>query len=95
MLPPFYIFDSEATIIENQKIKMKWLENLPVVKVKFGCKTMQVISPFVAVTPSGSMTEEHFYEYLDQHVEVATLQTCTEQMQMEKCYLPSISLILK
>ena len=45
---------------------MKWLEKLPVVKVKFGCKTVQVISLFVAITPSGSMTKEFFYEYLDQ-----------------------------
>ena len=65
ILPAFYIFDSNATLQENFQLKESWVSNMPEVKVKFGCSTTQTIKSYVSVTSSGSMTEDHFYEYIN------------------------------
>jgi hypothetical protein len=64
-LPPFYIFDSSAKLWENFRVKVEWLEGLPLVFGRFGCPTIIKSGSFYAVRPRGSMDDSLLNEYIE------------------------------
>ncbi len=48
-LPPMYIFDSGAKIEENFRVKLQWLERLPMITGRFGCPSRIESSSFYSV----------------------------------------------
>lgn len=65
-LPPMYIFDSGATIDDNFRVKMKWLEGLPTVTGRYGCPSIVESSSFFAVRSRGSMDDSLLNYYIDE-----------------------------
>ena len=64
-LPPFYIFDSSAKLWENFRVKVEWLEGLPLVTGRYGCPTVVESSSFYAVRPRGSMDDSLLNNYIE------------------------------
>ncbi|KAI2511962.1 hypothetical protein MHU86_2478 [Fragilaria crotonensis] len=64
-LPPFYIFDSSAKLWENFRVKVEWLEGLPLVTGRFGCPTIIESGSFYAVRPRGSMDDSLLNDYIE------------------------------
>ena len=64
MLPPLYIFDSSAKEEENFQVKVSWVKGLPKINVKLGLPEVVEVASYAAVSSSGSMTKDIFYEYL-------------------------------
>jgi hypothetical protein len=64
-LPPFYIFDSSAKLWENFRVKVEWIEGLPLVTGRFGCPTIIESGSFYAVRPRGSMDDLWLNEYIE------------------------------
>jgi hypothetical protein len=64
-LPPFYIFDSCAKLWENFRVKVEWLEGLPLVTGRFGCPTVIESGSFYEVCPRGSMDDSLLNDYID------------------------------
>ncbi|KAI2493030.1 hypothetical protein MHU86_21504 [Fragilaria crotonensis] len=64
-LPPFYIFDSSAKFRENFRVKVEWLEGLPLVTGRYGCPTVVKSSSFYAVCPRGSMDDSLLNNYIE------------------------------
>jgi len=67
-LPPMYIFDSGAKIESNYRVKMSWLEGLPVIEGKFGCPDRVEVSSFYSVRSRGSMDDSLFNDYVERVV---------------------------
>ena len=68
ILPPMYIFDSSATVDDNFRVKVSWLEGLPKIEGRFGCPTRIESGSFFAVRSSGSMDDTLFNDYVDRIV---------------------------
>jgi len=68
ILPPMYIFDSSATVEDNFRVKVSWLEGLPSIEGRFGCPTCIESGSFFAVRSSGSMDDTLFNDYVDRIV---------------------------
>jgi hypothetical protein len=64
-VPPFYIFDSSAKLWENVRVKVEWLEGLPLVTGRFGCPTIIKSGSFCTVRPRGSMDDSLLNEYIE------------------------------
>ena len=64
-LPPMYIFDSNAKIEANFRVKTQWLDGLPTVTGKFGCPTRVEASSFFAVRTKGSMDDSLLCNYIE------------------------------
>jgi hypothetical protein len=64
-LPPFYIFNSSAKSTENFRVKVSWLEGLPMVSGRFGCPTKIESHSFYAVRPRGSMDNSLLNDYVE------------------------------
>jgi hypothetical protein len=67
-LPPLYIFDSGAKVETNYRVKVSWLEGLPVVKGRFGCPERVEVASFYSVRAKGSMDDSLFNDYIDRVV---------------------------
>ena len=67
-LPPMFIFDSGAKIEDNFRVKLSWLEGLPVTTGRFGCPTIVETASFYAVRARGSMDDSLFVEYIEKVV---------------------------
>ena len=67
-LPPLYIFDSGAKIEANYRIKLSWLEGLPVVSGRFGCPDIVEVASFYSVRAKGSMDDSLFNDYIERVV---------------------------
>ena len=67
-LPPLYIFDSGAKIEANYRIKLSWLEGLPVVTGRFGCPDIVEVASFYSVRAKGSMDDSLFNDYVERVV---------------------------
>jgi hypothetical protein len=52
-----YIYDSSAKSDENFRVKVCWLEGLPLVSGRYGCPTLVESDSFYAVHPRGSMDD--------------------------------------
>jgi len=65
-LPPMYIFDSGAKIDANFRVKMQWLEGLPIITGRFGCPSTIESSSFFAVRTRGSMDDSLLNSYIEQ-----------------------------
>ena len=64
-LPPMYIFDSCATIDENFRVRLQWLDGLPNITGRFGCPTRIESSSFYSVRSRGSMDDSLLNDYID------------------------------
>jgi hypothetical protein len=62
-LPPMYIFDSGAKIDSNYRVKLSWLEGLPVIQGRFGCPDRVEVASFYSVQARGSMDDFLFNDY--------------------------------
>ena len=65
VLPPMYIFDSNAKTDENFRVKNSWLEGLPTITGRFGCPTMIESTSFYAVRSKGSMDDSLLNNYIE------------------------------
>ena len=68
VLPPLYIFDSEAENSENFKIKPSWVEGLPTVTGKFGRYKKFLYHSSVDVWKKGYMDESLSRPYIQKIV---------------------------
>ena len=59
-----YIFDSKAENEDKYSQKASWVEGLPRVTGKFGCKEVMEYPSFTTVTKSDSMTDKKFCQYI-------------------------------
>jgi hypothetical protein len=64
-LPPLYIFDSGAKIEANYRVKLSWLEGLPVITGRFGCPDRTEVTSFYSVQTRGSMDDCLFNDYVE------------------------------
>ena len=67
-LPPLYIFDSGAKIETNYRIKLSWLDGLPIVTGRFGCPDQVEVASFYSVRAKGSMDDSLFNDYIERVV---------------------------
>ena len=67
-LPPLYIFDSGAKIDSNYRVKLSWLEGLPVIEGRFGCPDRVEVASFYSVRARGSMDDSLFNDYVERVV---------------------------
>jgi hypothetical protein len=67
-LPPMYIFDSGAKIDSNYRVKLSWLEGLPVIQGRFGCPDRVEVASFYSVRARGSMDDSLFNDYVERVV---------------------------
>jgi hypothetical protein len=67
-LPPLHIFDSGAKVESNYRVKLSWLEGLPVVNRRFGCPERVEVASFYSVWAKGSMDDSLFNDYIDRVV---------------------------
>ncbi len=67
-LPPMFIFDSGAKLEKNFRVKVQWLQGLPVVTGRFGCPTQIEESSFCSVRTRGSMDDTLFIDYIERVV---------------------------
>ena len=67
-LPPLYIFDSGAKIETNYRIKLSWLDGLPIVTGRFGCPDRVEVASFYSVRAKGSMDDSLFNDYIERVV---------------------------
>ena len=65
-VPPMYIFDSGAKNEANFRVKLGWVENLPVITGRFGCPTMVEQHSFFSVRSKGSMDDTLLNNYIEQ-----------------------------
>ncbi|KAI2497543.1 hypothetical protein MHU86_16946 [Fragilaria crotonensis] len=65
VLPPLFIFDSNAKTDENFRVKNSWLEGLPTITGRFGCPTLIESSSFYAVRSKGSMDDSLLNSYIE------------------------------
>ena len=65
VLPPMYIFDSNAKTDENFRVKNSWLEGLPTITGRFGCPTLIESASFFAVRSKGSMDDSLLNNYIE------------------------------
>ncbi|KAI2493544.1 hypothetical protein MHU86_21011 [Fragilaria crotonensis] len=65
VLPPMFIFDSNAKTDENFRVKNSWLEGLPTITGRFGCPTLIESSSFYAVRSKGSMDDSLLNSYIE------------------------------
>ena len=64
VLPPLFIFDTDAEKVDNYKVKCSWGEGLPVISGKFGLEDELEFPSFISVTKNGSMNDSLFCEYI-------------------------------
>jgi hypothetical protein len=64
-VPPMYIFDSGAKNEANFRVKLGWVENLPVITGRFGCPTMIEQDSFFSVRSRGSMDDTLLNDYIE------------------------------
>ena len=67
-LPPLYIFDSGAKIESNYRVKLSWLEGLPVIEGRFGCPDRVEVASFYSVRARESMDDSLFNDYVERVV---------------------------
>jgi hypothetical protein len=60
-----YIFDSGAKNEANFRVKLGWVENLPVITGRFGCPTMIEQDSFFSVRSRGSMDDTLLNDYIE------------------------------
>ena len=64
-VPPMFIFDSSAKVEANFRVKLSWLENLPIIQGRFGCPTEIEQNSFYAVRQRGSMDDTLLNDYIE------------------------------
>ena len=67
-LPPLYIFDSGAKFDSNYRVKLSWLEGLPLLQGRFGCPDRVEVASFYSVRARGSMDDSLFNDYVERVV---------------------------
>jgi hypothetical protein len=60
-----YIYDSSAKSDENFRVKVCWLEGLPMVSGRYGCPKLVESDSFYAVRPRGSMDDTLLNHYIE------------------------------
>jgi hypothetical protein len=67
-LPPMFIFDSGAKIEDSFRVKLSWLEGLPVTTGQFDCPTIVETASFYAGRAQGLMDDSLVVEYVEKVV---------------------------
>ena len=67
-LPPMFIFDSGAKIEDSFRVKLSWLEGLPVTTGQFDCPTIVETASFYAGRSQGLMDDSLVVEYVEKLV---------------------------
>ncbi len=65
-LPPMYIFDSGAKVVDNFQVQLQWLDGLPSVTGRFGCLQQIESGSFYSVRSRGSMDDSLLNDYINQ-----------------------------
>jgi len=64
-----YVFDSGAKHEQNFRVKVRWLDGLPMVMGRYGCpETQHDLSSFDSAQSHGSMNKFLFIEYIEKVV---------------------------